>query len=851
MADLRGVTNGYHGSGSRAYAAFPTPLQAGDLLVLLVGDRYTPTISSAWTVESALAGTNQSGLFAWKIADASDVSAAQVYYDLSGTSTGTWAVLAFKAGTFNVLDPVLSFWTNADPTADQATNYLAISTGQDIYHFITARTGGPAQIFASNGGPLFLRAGDPDNAAALFTQEAASETTLNETWSSAASVTGAFKASFIVNDPAGSSYLGAINGSAVVLRATYDVAAIGPDPKSYLLTRTPVLRVLADGTPKPFQVEFQTSASLDFSSPNVTWDVVLTGINPGEVDTQVGINLPDGKTSYWRARAGDGTTWGPWSVPSALQIYLARSSATEYFEENVGALLGPLSSLGIESLYENAGIAALSSPVAVESLYENAGFERIAHDDTAEYIYESEVSTNTPTPHLWFVYKTYGFVNDHVYLYGQGLGSLASQYNAKPMIDYGPDFTLDDIALGIFDWSVLPGGPDSYGPDRKIYAGADGAPPTSNVETQIIEVVIPTDVAPSQDAGSQLDQVYVKTDGGSSNQVGWLVYPSLPIPMTTTPSLNRTGVVARVVADPVASENLIEQLHAAFTADTYMVAGSDPVAMPAMGAFSLTEASVLTYSTTSSLQAPLEVNLGATRRWLPDESKFVPRTDLGTGVSTWLASVGDANTYWKMTSPQAPYVNPAYLYDSRLGDQSGQGVIFDGTSWLELSAPVADGPVFSIAFVGVLHPNPSGPESVIMSTFVSGTPAAGTYPLKLSLAGDLLQLKIGGRMSSDRITQLSARPVAVVYSSNATTGRLLVLDKVSGMHSFTHPTMETSGMKIYLGRPGTFDLNDRNARMDLLDLAMWNNTALSAAQMWSVASKLDSVYGVTGPNKVA
>src|SRR5207342_1819263 len=112
------------------------------------------------------------------------------------------------------------------------------------------------------------------------------------------------------------------------------------------------------------------------------------------------------------------------SAPSRLRIYTASASAREYVHLNYGALEGTTVAHGVETIHENVGILAISQPEAYEWIYENVGFIVTRRDAGVEYIYEGDVSTNVPVPHVWFVWREYGFVEDHIFVYGQGFGTL-------------------------------------------------------------------------------------------------------------------------------------------------------------------------------------------------------------------------------------------------------------------------------------------------------------------------------------------------------------------------------------------------------------------------------------------
>ena len=101
MAVQRGAAVlGYHATNAYQVASYPDGAAAGDLVVAAIGDRYLPSLPAGWTTIHAASGTNQSGRLAWKVLTSADVGAGTFTYILAGSGTGSYAVVAFEAGTF-------------------------------------------------------------------------------------------------------------------------------------------------------------------------------------------------------------------------------------------------------------------------------------------------------------------------------------------------------------------------------------------------------------------------------------------------------------------------------------------------------------------------------------------------------------------------------------------------------------------------------------------------------------------------------------------------------------------------------------------------------------------------------
>ena len=151
---------------------------------------------------------------------------------------------------------------------------------------------------------------------------------------------------------------------------------------------------------------------------------------------------------------------------------------------------------------------------------------------------------------------------------------------------------MADIQLGDVTWEIRPSMADSFGPNRRIYAGGgDGDLPFSNVETDIIEVVIPTQALPTEAAGTQNDLIYLVTTGGTSNKVLFVMYPTIPV-LITLPKMAVKGLnLVNVVADPLAGVR-IEQPSMVIVVVPYLVAGGLAQQYPLLGAISKTSAKV-------------------------------------------------------------------------------------------------------------------------------------------------------------------------------------------------------------------------------------------------------------------
>ncbi len=845
MALLRGVSHGYHATGAFNALTYPAGTAAGDLLVAVIADRYLPSLGTGWITRFFGSGTEQSGRVSTKLVSPADAAVGGENYILANAGTGEWAVLCFYAGSFDPAHPIPDILTDLTPNGNVETDWLPIKTGRGLISFASLRMSTEGNLFADRGTQVF-DSDDVTDTAGMYIQLAASETTLSQKWSTSAVVSGAFKTVFTVSDAVGTLYLPPFTTKSKWLVAAFAVAPITPEANDVVPETQPILRVFADGSVSPFRIQFQVSETADFAT--LTWSVELTGRTKGTSSTTVGAALNEGTTYYWRARAGDGTTWGPWSAAVNFYVDGGTRRGIEELYINIGVDGGVMSSLAVEYGYTNVGIYAEVSPVAFEWHYENVGFQVTRKDTGIEYLYE-EVLVMIPTPHVWFTWREYGFVEDHIFVYGQGFGTLQAEFNASILFDWGPDFSVPDVSAAVFDWSVQPAGPHAYDALRHIDKGTDITLPTTTVETDIVEIIIPTAVAPPFEAGAQHDLVYVLHDGGPSNKVVFLLYPTVPVPMGLPLTAIRSANKMRMSPMPPDLTALIE-LHRTPVLAPYMVIGNGPTRTPTLLGVSSATAEVGTWSVTENLQAALDVELSPTGRWLADPDTLVARPDLGTGVLAWEPSQGDTDILWTMYSDEAGYIDPLYALPSRNGLITRPAFVLPGLKWMGTTGMVDDGiggttVGYTIAFAAVLHA-PNNPRGQIITSYVPGGQPVNTYPVELDIASDVLSVQIGGRLATQRTTHLSGRAVIVVMGvRNDGYGALLVVDETAQNMTFQHPPMApAANQRIYLARPEVIGVQDQSARMDILDLSLYYYV-LGPNAMLNVANQLDSIYGVS------
>lgn len=460
--------------------------------------------------------------------------------------------------------------------------------------------------------------------------------------------------------------------------------------------------------------------------------------------------------------------------------------------------------------------------------------------DGGEYIFTGEVDNSAPEPHLWFLFRPYAFGGDHVLIYGTGLGSPQSEYNGHMWLDWGPNYATTDWEPTVVGWTTSPASSQAYTGQGQIFPGTDATPPVVDVEVQVVEVIIPPEIVGQ---AAYRDFFYAVTDYGVSNQLPLMVYPISPVGMASTAPSNRVRTSVRVGSVMPAGGEVIPQEIAAYKPSTYIVSSNRPERMPEFAALGYSKMILTGGTATSGAEDPVNVVVETQLRWRPIDTYIVPRSDLGTGASVWTPTTASSQG-WKFLNTSAPYIDPTHSYPSRLGTLSRPSMVFDGVGWMELVNAVPSGPAFTLFLVAQLYAT-GNPKSVILSSYPTGTPDPNAYPLELALVGDELQLTIGGSLATARLASgyVGQRPVIIGIRTDGTEGGLAVISSSAFSKDFVHPKLDTTGLKLYLGRD-TDTTAMMIARMDVLDAA-FSDYKFSSTTLWRQMNILDSAYGVS------
>jgi hypothetical protein len=163
---------------------------------------------------------------------------------------------------------------------------------------------------------------------------------------------------------------------------------------------------------------------------------------------------------------------------------------TAFLDENVGLVKQP-SADAVSYVDENVGLAlGVLTPSAVAYMDENIGLPIVpGSPDAIAYLDLGDVTTDVPTPYLWFVVPDVARPGDPLKIYVAGAGSDMTKCSVERYIKETDSWVQVSIASLI----NLPAQPEAYGDLREIdpLLGA-------NVEHCEIQLAVPVDAPPNE-----------------------------------------------------------------------------------------------------------------------------------------------------------------------------------------------------------------------------------------------------------------------------------------------------------------------------------------------------------------
>lgn len=282
--------------------------------------------------------------------------------------------------------------------------------------------------------------------------------------------------------------LGGIGGGASIERQWWYAIPHEPAEVDTSPTTGPMLYVEAQTWEQSVPtVLTQLQVSLDPAFGTTVHDTTVAHPRDVPYGRQI-LNLVDGQTYYWRARAGAGGNWGWWSEPRSLLIEL--DSGKAFLQMSI-----------------NVGVTAISDRDAVLSTSTNVGFEDRRRKTWPVYsmlnvgvpaagarswaVYAMQNTTEgTPNPRIWFIRPAYGRSGDGIEIVGWGFGDLQSTFSGVVEMDYGGE--VGWVPVTVASWQTFPADPPAYTDDRVLDEQTSIIDPMHTV----IGFVVPADAVP-------------------------------------------------------------------------------------------------------------------------------------------------------------------------------------------------------------------------------------------------------------------------------------------------------------------------------------------------------------------
>lgn len=279
------------------------------------------------------------------------------------------------------------------------------------------------------------------------------------------------------------------------LRATIARGAVGPwvalitDPinLSRIPSRNPTIYTAVSAMIPPATVEYVVATDSGFT--DIVWSGNNTLVPNGENYKVVATLLDDQETYFVRARAGDGAgTWGPWDAVEFVVDTQAGRAYGEIFM-NIGRSISASEDYGSASIYLNQGVVGDVTPWPVDYIFENIGIPLPLSGIAIDYLYLGDVSTNMPTPHIWWLRPNAGRSGDGIEIICFGAGDLQTTFNGVVEMWQGEDGW---VGVPVNTWQVYPPTVNAYTEDRTL----DKIANIIDMQHQIIEITVPAGAVP-------------------------------------------------------------------------------------------------------------------------------------------------------------------------------------------------------------------------------------------------------------------------------------------------------------------------------------------------------------------
>lgn len=295
-------------------------------------------------------------------------------------------------------------------------------------------------------------------------------------------------------DGAGDSTLWPVFGQAAAAVHPYEAILVAPANIARVAQLRPTMQLIVAGSSTDslnsvLQVDWQVATDAAFS--NVVWSLNESNIQNGPRTVVLPSPLTMNITYWWRARVGNMSgTWGNWADAWTFVVdgNAGRGYAYEY--ANIGIDPTQFNRRAFEAVMANISAIGPMAPWQLAHAYQNVGPLDRKTGTGFHHLYHGDVSTNTPTPNIWFLRPNAGRSGDAIQIVCFGAGDLQSTFNG--IVEIYKGVALGWQAVPVNTWQVYPPTVNAYTDDRVLSRDAF----IIDMQHQIIEITVPAGAVP-------------------------------------------------------------------------------------------------------------------------------------------------------------------------------------------------------------------------------------------------------------------------------------------------------------------------------------------------------------------
>jgi hypothetical protein len=184
------------GSSNFYTLTFPVGSAVGDLAIITTNHAWAITVPTGWTALDNVAGTNVSGMVAYKVLDAGDLATGSVTINYSGSFDGVATLISFVTGTYTGVPLLLAANRTGGPLATYSFVAGMMASGPSLVTYGGTRANGAVTHLV---GSTQQNVAGSNASAKLSTYQPSTTLYIGQTVSYAVSTDGTYTVGVIVN----------------------------------------------------------------------------------------------------------------------------------------------------------------------------------------------------------------------------------------------------------------------------------------------------------------------------------------------------------------------------------------------------------------------------------------------------------------------------------------------------------------------------------------------------------------------------------------------------------------------------------------------------------------------------